>query len=379
MKLKFSTLILASSLTLTLAACQSGEAEEASQAPAARPAQQVDALELVGHTVQMTDHLPARAVASKVAEVRPQVSGIILKRNFTEGGYVEAGQTLYQIDDAVYQANYQSAKADLARTQANLKTAKTELERYKALIKDRAVSQQTLDQAQANYQALEAELAMNKAALHKAKVDLSYTKVLAPISGQISKSNITEGALVSMGQASALATITQLDPIYFDMVQASSELRRIKNKIASGELDVTQAKAVVTLAGQDYEGKFLFNEVQVNPSTDTVTIRTEFANPDQVLMPGMFANVKLTQATRPNSILVPQKAISIGRRGNASAYVIGQDNKVAVKPVTLGRSVDNNWLITSGLTVGDKVILNGLQKIGPGAPVNPTITKQAAE
>ncbi|MCU4676631.1 efflux RND transporter periplasmic adaptor subunit [Catenovulum sp. 2E275] len=379
MKLKFSALMLASGLTLALAACQSGDAEEKAQASAARPALQVDALELVAQTVEIKEELPARAVAFKVAEVRPQVTGIIQKRNFTEGGYVEAGQTLYQIEDALYQANYQSAKADLARTEANLTTAKTELNRYKALIKDKAVSQQTLDQAQANYQALDAQLAMNKAALHKAKVDLSYTKVLAPISGQISKSNITEGALVSAGQADSLASITQLDPIYFDMVQASSELRKIKDKIKSGELNVSTAKAILQLDNKEYTGKFLFNEVQVNPSTDTVTIRTEFDNADKALMPGMFASVKLVQATRPNSVLVPQKAIAFGRKGDASAYVVTADNTVEVKPVTISRSIGNNWLVTSGLNAGDKVILNGLQKIGPGAPVNPTITKQKAE
>ena len=379
MKLKFSALMLATSLSLTLAACQSGDAQENTQAPAAHPAQQVDVLELINQTVPINEELPARAVAYKVAQVRPQVTGIILKRNFTEGGEVEAGQTLYQIDDAIYQANYKSAQADLARTEANLKTAKTELDRYRVLIQDKAVSQQTLDQAEANYQALEAQLAMNKAALHKAKVDLSYTKVLAPISGKISKSNITEGALVSAGQADSLATITQLDPIYFDMVQASGELRKVKEKIANGELDIAQAKAVVELGSKSYTGKLLFAEVQVNPSTDTVTIRSEFDNADKSLLPGMFANVKLVQATRPNSVLAPQKAISFGRKGNATAYVLTAENTVAIKPVTVTRSIGSNWLITSGLSAGDKLITTGLQKIGPGAPVNPNITKQQAE
>lgn len=377
MKTKLSAIVLATGLAFALSACQSEKSKEKAQGPATPPAQQVDAVEIINQTIEFREQLPGRTVASKVAEVRPQVSGIILKRNFKEGSKVEAGQTLYQIDDTVFQANYQSAKADLARTQANLKTAKTELSRYQALIQDKAVSQQTLDQAQANYQALEAQLAMNKAAMHRAKIDLSYTKVLAPISGQISKSNITEGALVSAGQASSLATITQLNPIYVDMVQTSTELSKIKNKIANGELNVTEAKAIVEVAGEAFTGKILFSEVQVNPSTDTVTIRAEFDNANNKLMPGMFANVQLVQATRENSLLVPQKAVKIGRKGKATVFVVN-NNKVAVKPVTVGRSYGENWLINSGLEVGDKVITTGIQKIAPEAPINPTITKQTA-
>lgn len=377
MQLNLKALMLVPGFVLALTACQSDE--QSQQAPMAMPPQQVDALELISQQVEIVEELPARAVAFKVAEVRPQVTGIVQQRNFAEGSYVEAGQTLYQIDDAVYQANYQSAKAELSRTQANLTTARAELNRYQALITDKAVSQQTLDQAQANYQALEAQIAMNKAALHKASVDLAYTKVLAPISGKISKSNITEGALVSAGQTASLATITQLAPIYFDMVQASSELGKLQQQINSGELNANAAKAVLQLNGQQHIGEVLFNEVQVNPTTDTVTIRSEFANPDKSLLPGMFAKIKLIQATRANSILVPQKAIMIGRKGQASAFVVTADNKVAVKAVSIGRSFADNWLVTSGLTAGDQVILTGLQKIAPNAQVNPSITTQQAE
>ena len=377
MQLNLKALILVPGFILALGACQSDE--QSQQAPMAMPPQQVDALELISQQVEIVEELPARAVAFKVAEVRPQVTGIVQQRNFAEGSYVEAGQTLYQIDDAVYQANYQSAKAELSRTQANLTTARAELNRYQALITDKAVSQQTLDQAQANYQALEAQIAMNKAALHKASVDLAYTKVLAPISGKISKSNISEGALVSAGQTASLATITQLDPIYFDMVQASSDLAKLQQQINSGELNANAAKAILQLNGQQHIGEVLFSEVQVNPTTDTVAIRSEFANPDKSLLPGMFAKIKLIQATRANSILVPQKAIMIGRKGQASAYVVTTDNKVAVKTVSIGRSFADNWLVTSGLNAGDTVILTGLQKIAPNAQVNPTVTTQQAE
>ena len=369
MKLKISTLLLASALVASLTGCQPSNAE--SQAPAATPAQKVDVVTLTAQEVALTEILPARAVASKVAEVRPQVTGIILKRNFIEGSHVEAGQTLYQIDDAIYQANLASSKAQLAQTRANLTTAAAELKRYQALIQDKAVSQQLLDQAQAQYQAYKAAEEMGKAAVHKAEVDLSYTKVLAPISGQISKSNITEGALVSGGQAISLATITQLDPIYFDMKQASAEIRALQQRINSGELIAINANAELDLSGEPLQGELLFNEVQVDPATDTVTLRAQFNNANQQLMPGMFARIKVTQAKRANSILVPQKAVQFTRQGEAKVFILEADNKVAARIVSLGRSIDNNWLVLSGLDAGIKVITTGIQKIGPGAVVSP--------
>lgn len=369
MKLNISTLLLTTGLAISLAACQPSNAEK--QAPVAKPAQKVDVVTLTEQEVALTEVLPARAVAAKVAEVRPQVTGIILKRNFVEGSHVVAGQTLYQIDDAIYQANLASSEAQLAQTQANLTTAAAELKRYQALIKDNAISQQILDQAQAQYQAYKAAEAMGKAAVHKAEVDLSYTKVLAPIAGQISKSNITEGAFVSAGQANSLVTITQLDPVYFDMKQASAEIRALQHRITSGELIALNADAELDLAGEVVFGKLLFNEVQVDPATDTVTLRAQFNNSAKQLMPGMFARIKVTQAKRPNSILVPQKAVQFNRQGEAKVFVLGAENKVEARTITLGRSIGNHWLVLSGLQSGAQVIITGLQKIGPGALVSP--------
>lgn len=377
MKLNISTLLLTTGLAISLAACQPSNAEK--QVPMTKPAQKVDVVTLTEQEVALTEILPARAIAAKVAEVRPQVTGIILQRNFVEGSHVEAGQTLYQIDDAIYQANLASSKAQLAQTQANLTTAAAELKRYQALIEDKAVSQQVLDQAQAQYQAYKAAEAMGKAAVHKAEVDLSYTKVLAPISGQISKSNITEGAFVSAGQENSLATITQLDPIYFDMKQASAEVRALQHRITSGELIALSAEAELDLAGEVILGKLLFNEVQVDPTTDTITLRAQFNNSAKQLMPGMFARIKVTQAKRENSILVPQKAVQFNRQGEAKVFVLDAENKVEARTISLGRSIGNNWLVLSGLQSGTQVIITGLQKIAPGAVVTPIQADLLAE
>jgi membrane fusion protein (multidrug efflux system) len=377
MKLKISGLILTSAIALLVSACQPGNSEKA--AAPARPAQQVDVVILKEQNVPLTDSLPARAIASKVAEVRPQVTGIILKRHFVEGSYVDAGQPLYQVDDVIYQANVASAKAKIAQTKANLITAKAELKRYQALIKNNSISQQNLEQAQAQFEAYKAELVMNEAVLHKANVDLTYTQVLAPISGKISKSNITEGALVSAGQSNALATITQLNPIYFDIKQASSEINKLQQQLALGELEGIDSVAKIKIGNKELIGKLLFNEVQVNPNTDTVTMRAEFENAEQTLMPGMFTRIDLTQAQRLHSILVPQKAVQFNRKGESSVYVLTDENTVATKTIILGRSIGPDWLVISGLNAGDKVITTGLQKIRPGAPVAPVIANSEAE
>ena len=369
--------MLSSAVALLISACQPSQAQK--NAHSAPPAQQVDVLTMTEQTVPLIDVLPARAVASKIAEVRPQVTGIILKRHFVEGSHVEAGQALYQIDDVIYQANVVSAKAKIAQTNANLVTAKAQLKRFQALIKKNAVSQQDLDQAQAQFYAYEAELAINKALLYKADVDLTYTKVLAPISGQISKSNSTEGALVSAGQSAALATITQLDPIYFDIKQASGEINKLQQRLASNELQSVDSTAQLTLGNTTVNGKLLFNEVQVDPSTDTVTMRAEFPNADQRLMPGMFTRIKLIQAQRTQSILVPQKAVQFNRKGQSTVYLLSANNTVETKIIHIGRSIDQNWLVLSGINAGDKVIITGLQKIRPGAAVTPVKLPLEAE
>jgi len=370
MKLKLPLLAFIS-LSVLLSGC---EQSASTDVPRARPTPQVDVVTLSAATVMFKQTLPARAVASRVAIVRPQVSGIVLQRLFKEGAVVKAGQPLYQIDDAIYQASLLSAKAQIVRTKTNLSNAKTELVRYQKLITKKVVSQQKLDQAHASYSSYKAQLAMDKAALNRVEVDLSYTKVLAPISGRISKSNITEGALVTALQSQAMATITQLDPINFDLVQGNAELRHIMQRKASGELKETTQTAVLNFNGGEvygHQGLLKFNEVQANPSTDTVVLRVEFANPQYMLLPGMYAEVELTQATRENSILVPQKAVQFNRAGQATVFILGDDNVVSLRTIVIGRNFGHNWLVLDGLTSGEAVVVSGVQKIGPGSTVVP--------
>ena len=236
------------------------------------------------------------------------------------------------------------------------------------------VSQQKLDQAQATFSTYQAQLAMDQAALNKVKVDLSYTQVLAPISGRISKSNFTQGALVTALQTQAMATITQLDPIYFDLVQANSQLRNLTRRKANGELLTVKQTARLNFGGDEFyrhQGLLKFNEVQANPSTDTVTMRVEFANPQYTLLPGMYGQVELTQAARENSILVPQKAVQFNRQGLATVFVLAQDNVVELREITVGRDFGQSWLVLEGLTGDEQVIVSGIQKIGHGMTVAP--------
>ncbi len=340
------------------------------------PPQSVDVITVKKQTVIFNQHLPARAAAFAISDVRPQVTGIVKKRLFEEGSVVKTGQPLYQIDDTIYQVNLTSAKAELVRTQANLKSSKAELSRYKVLLKDKAASQQQYDLADANYLALVAELEVRKAAIHTAQVDIEYTKVLAPISGRISKSYITAGTLVTAAQSQILATITVLDPIYFDMVQSNTEFRHIRNRIATGELTKVEQVAQLNFGLDDnypHLGKLKFNEVKTNVSTDTVTLRAQFNNPEHSLLPGMFAQINLKQATRKNSILIPQSTVSFDKSGHANVFVLLAENKVGLKQVKIGRSFDQSWLVLSGLDDGDMVITTGLQKIGEGMTVSPVI------
>ena len=369
------SLLIVLTMAMLMTACDNSQA----QSPAERPPQQVDVVEVSAKDVMLTQTLPARAVASREALVRPQVSGVIIKRHFEEGSVVNAGDTLYQIDDAIYQANYQSALADLKRTQASVKNSEAQLKRYKSLIKTNAVSEQSLEQIEAENSVFEAEIGIRKAAVHKAKVDLEYTKVLAPISGRIGKSNVTEGALVAAQQVSAMATITQLDPIYFDMPIANTQLREIQSRIARGELvEVEQSAALFLENSQQYahQGQLKFNEVQANVSTDSVTLRTEFPNPEHALLPGMFARVELTQAKRENAVLVPQKAVQFNHDGGAFVFVVEPDNKVAQRLIKLDRAIGPDWLILSGLKTKEHVVVSGLQKIAPQMRVAPQLINQ---
>ena len=358
---------------LALSACQ--QDEQKSTANRQRPPAEVGVVTLQAKNVPLTSELPGRVVATRMAEVRPQVSGIVQQRLFDEGSQVEAGQQLYQIDAARYQAALTTAKASLTRAQASFDTANTQYQRYQALIKDNAVSQLDFDNAKSAYLQSKAEVAVAEAAVQTAEIDLAYTHVLAPISGRIGKSNVTEGALVTAGQQSALATIHQLDPIYVDLAQPARELLNLRRQIAAGTLK-RDALGQVKLLMEDgsrykHAGSLQFSEMSVNASTGSVTVRALVPNPESLLMPGLFVRAVLEEGFRENAVLVPQRGVTRNRQGEATALVVNQDNVVEARALTTGRSVGNQWLVEGGLQTGDRVIIEGLQKTAPGATVIP--------
>lgn len=350
--------------TLMLAGCR----ENAGGPPPQKPTVGVVTLQAEPYT--LTSELPGRTSAYRIAEVRPQVDGIIQRRLFEEGSEVKAGQQLYQIDPSVYQATYKSAQATLA-------SSKSLAQRYKDLVTDQAVSRQSYDEAQAAY--LQAE-----AAVEQARIDLRYTKVLAPISGRVGRSMVTEGALVSNGQSTALATIHQLDPIYVDVIQPSKELLRLRQELESGQLEKAgESAAKVQLKLEDgttyaHEGKLEFSEVSVDESTGSVTLRAVFPNPDNVLLPGMFVHALLAVGVNQQAILAPQQGITRNLRGEASALVVNAENKVEPRELKAERAVGNRWLVLEGLQQGDRLITEGLQFVRPGVEVTVTDAKDAA-
>jgi membrane fusion protein (multidrug efflux system) len=325
--------------------------------------------------VALTTELAGRTSAYLIAEVRPQVGGIIQKRLFTEGADVKAGEVLYQIDPATYQAAYNSAKAALARVEANLIPARLKSERYEDLVKINAVSQQDFDEASGALKQAEAEVEAGMAALETARINLAYTKVTAPISGRIGRSSVTNGALVTANQAAALATIQYLGSMYVDVTQSSAELLRLKQNLASGLLKsngAAQAKVKLLLEdGSTYPlpGTLKFSEVTVDQSTGSVTLRAVFPNPKQILLPGMFVRAILEEGVNEHAILVSQRGVTRDPAGNAMVMVVGTEEKVEPRGIKVVRTVGDNWLVSEGLKAGDRVILEGLQKARPGTPV----------
>ena len=371
-------LMLSGSLALT--GCDDKEAKQQQQVP------EVGVVTLKTEPLQITTELPGRTNAFRVAEVRPQVSGIILKRNFTEGSDVVAGVSLYQIDPATYQAAYSSAKGDLAKAEAAAKIAQLTLNRYQKLVGTQYISKQDFDSAQADAQQADAAVLAAKAAVETARINLAYTKVTSPISGRIGKSAVTEGALVQNGQANALATVQQLDPIYVDVTQSSNDFLRLKQELDTGTLKQKDGKAKVDLITQDgisypQSGSLQFSDVTVDQTTGSITLRAIFPNPNHTLLPGMFVRAKLEEGINPNALLVPQQGVTRNPRGDATAMVVDGDNKVAVRQITASQASGDKWLVTDGLKAGDKVIITGLQKVKPGAQVkaqevNPDDKKQ---
>ncbi|MDY0009111.1 MAG: efflux RND transporter periplasmic adaptor subunit [Bdellovibrionales bacterium] len=319
--------------------------------------------------------LPGRVSPFKVAEIRPQVSGIITKRLFEEGSDVKQGQQLYQIDEAIYRAAYDRANADLLKAQANLKAVEARAARYAELVKLNAVSKQEYDDADAARAQGAADVAVARAALATAKIDLDYTRVLAPISGRIGKSQVTEGALVTANQATAMSTVQQLDPVYVDITQSSSELMRLRRQLsASGKpVEAPAVKLVIEGDNEPYthEGALQFSDVTVDQTTGAVQLRALFPNPESVLLPGLFVRAVVTIEQGVKGMMVPQQ--SVYRRSDSSAYVwlVGADNKVSQQNVTLDRAVGDKWLLAGGLEDGARVVVEGVQKIRPGAQVMP--------
>lgn len=362
-------LMLSGSLALT--GCDDKPAQQqqgADQAP------EVGVVTVKAAPLQITTELPGRTTAYRIAEVRPQVSGIILKRNFTEGSDVEAGVSLYQIDPATYQAAYDSAKGDLAKAQAAANIAQMTLNRYKKLLGTKYISQQDYDTAQADAQQANATVIAAKAAVENARINLAYTKVTSPISGRTGTSTVTEGALVQSGQTTALTTVQQLDPIYVDVTQSSNDFLRLKQEMANGSLKQDNGKAKVELVtndGMKYDqsGTLEFSGVTVDQTTGSITLRAVFPNPDHTLLPGMFVRAKLEEGVNPNALLVPQQGVTRTPRGDATAMVVGEGDKVEIRNITATQAIGDKWLVTDGLKSGDRVIIEGLQKVKPGVQV----------
>ncbi|MCM2357124.1 MAG: efflux RND transporter periplasmic adaptor subunit [Geobacteraceae bacterium] len=325
--------------------------------------------------VTLTTELSGRTSPHLIAEVRPQVGGIVQKRLFTEGSDVKAGQVLYQIDPATYQAAYNSARAALARAEANFIPARLKEERFRDLVKIKAVSQQDYDDASAALMQAEADVAAAKAAVETARINLAYTRVTAPISGRIGRSSVTEGALVTANQPTALATIQQLSSMYVDVTQSSAELLKLKQNLASGLLKKNgSAQARVKLLLEDgsaypQPGILKFSEVTVDQSTGSITLRAVFPNPKLTLLPGMFVRAVLEEGESPQAILVPQRGVTRNPQGEAVVMTVGAEEKVEPRTIKVARTVGDNWLVSEGLKAGDRVILEGIQKARPGTQV----------
>lgn len=371
----FLTRFLAAALAMfALVACE----QEQAAAPAARPPAQVGFKTVSAQPVDLTARLPGRVVAYRMAEVRPQVAGIVTRRLFEEGSTVEAGQPLYQIDAAVYEAEVKMAEAELARATATLNSTRTKLRRYESLVKTNAVSRQAYDDVVAEEQENRAGVAAAKASLDAAKIDLGHTQVLAPIAGQIGRSSITEGALVTANQAAALATITQLDPINVDFTQSSASLLRLRQMFRTGERAQGSGEALpvtLILDAIDIEyghpGVLQFSEVTVEETTGSVRLRAVFPNPDRELLPGMFVHGIVNQGVVERGYLIPQAAVSFTRMGNPYVYVIGEDETVTQAQVHIVDAAGTDWLVDRGLSDGTRVVVDGLQRIRPGAKVTP--------
>jgi membrane fusion protein (multidrug efflux system) len=364
-------------LVAAMASLLSASKDERSHAATlpAGPPTEVDVVTLHEESVTLTTELPGRTSAFRVAEVRPQVGGIVLRRLFTEGEEVKAGQILFQIDPQLYQANLASADATLAHASASVVLAQETANRYRTLVKANAVSHQELETADATLQQDQADVASAQAAVKMAAINLAYTKVTSPISGHSGRSSVTEGALVTASQAIALVTVTQLNPIYVDVTQPSATILRLKRELAGGLLRSAGENQVpvklILEDGSTYDqlGRLQFSEVTVDQGTGSVTLRAMFPNDGGLLLPGMFTRAALEEGVRRAGLLVPQQGVTHNQRGEPTAMIVNADNKVEVRGLTTDRAIGDKWLVTAGVAHGDKVIVSGLQKIKSGERV----------
>lgn len=378
MKGKFLAVIIALALIGTGYYVFTGQSQVTS-AHAQAQAKQRPPVEVSVYTVQpqqltLTQDLPGRTSSYQIAEIRPQVTGIIIDRLFTEGSFVKEGQQLYQIDPAPYQAAYDSKLADLRKAEANLKSVKPKVARYRELVNVGGVSRQNYDDALASLEQAKADIAVAKAAVATARINLDYTKVFAPISGQIGKSSVTKGALVTANQATALATIQNISKIYVDVSQSSAAIMKLR-KQATTSNNSGKMLAELLLEGEQKpyprKGEIQFSDVTVDEGTGMVQLRILFPNPDSYLLPGLFVKARVAQNKLENAIAIPQQSVVRNAGGETTVWAVGSDNVVNKHPVTVSRAIGDKWLVESGLAAGDKVVVAGLQKIAPGATVSP--------
>lgn len=374
MRMNRPTLAAALATVLFLAGCQKDEEQPSA---AAFPPSAVAVFTTKAEPLPITNELPGRIAATRIAEVRPRVSGIVIERVFQQGSKVNQGDVLYRIDPAPFRVQVDKAEATLRRAQSVRLQAQQKADRQEQLKKANVVAVQQLDDAVAELATADADVAIAESGLAAAKLDLQYANVTAPISGQIGRALITEGALVSANNSENLATIQQLDPLYADFTQSATDLIRLRKALEDGEMMSGDQEAEVQLIlddGTSYEhkGRLLFSEAAVDATTGQVTLRGEFPNPDNDLLPGMYVRVLVQQGVEKDAISVPQQAVQRSNSGQSQVYIVSADNKVEVRNVTLGRTVGTRWQVASGLKAGEKVIVEGFQKIGPGAPVEPT-------
>ncbi len=374
MKIRHIAFCLALASATVLAGC---EEKKAAPAAAAFPPSAVAVITTVAEALPITNELPGRIAPTRIAEVRPRVSGIVTKRVFEQGSMVNAGDLLYQIDPEVFKVQVASAEATLARAQAQQMQAGQLADRQKELKKSNVTSTQQVEDAIANLAIANADVASAKAGLDSAKLNLQYANVTAPISGRIGRALITEGALVGTTGSDVLATIQQLDPVYADFTQPVADLIKLRKALESGGILSPKGDAPVQLVMDDgtvYEhtGKLLFSEATVDATTGQVTLRGQFPNPDGDLLPGMYVRVRIEQGVEKNAIAVPQQAVQRDAAGKSQIYIVGADNTAELRPIVTGRVIDNRWIISDGLKPGEKVIVEGFQKIGPGAKVAPS-------